>query len=174
MSKNRTPQRDHKPPAVQPRWAEVEAVHACLDFKPPRPASPALLPKFSSLRVSVRQKCREGLIILETSSSIVKLLCCDSEIFANLFFLTSTCHLFPDLSPDFQWRRPGSNRQPPACKAGALPIELRPRIVNVPRGVATRFPLAKANQSRLSRRLEIIHRAAPNGTAHGMALQPGR
>lgn len=27
-----------------------------------------------------------------------------------------------------QWRRPGSNRQPPACKTGALPIELRPRF----------------------------------------------
>ncbi len=26
-----------------------------------------------------------------------------------------------------EWRRPGSNRQPPACKAGALPVELRPR-----------------------------------------------
>lgn len=26
----------------------------------------------------------------------------------------------------FFWRRPGSNRQPPACKTGALPIELRP------------------------------------------------
>ena len=26
-----------------------------------------------------------------------------------------------------EWRRAGSNRQPPACKAGALPIELRPR-----------------------------------------------
>ena len=26
-----------------------------------------------------------------------------------------------------QWRRRGSNPQPPACKAGALPIELRPR-----------------------------------------------
>ena len=25
-----------------------------------------------------------------------------------------------------RWRRSGSNRQPPACKAGALPIELRP------------------------------------------------
>ena len=24
------------------------------------------------------------------------------------------------------WRRAGSNRQPPACKAGALPVELRP------------------------------------------------
>lgn len=27
----------------------------------------------------------------------------------------------------FEWRRPGSNRQPPACKTGALPIELRPQ-----------------------------------------------
>jgi hypothetical protein len=26
-----------------------------------------------------------------------------------------------------KWRRPGSDRQPPACKAGALPVELRPR-----------------------------------------------
>jgi hypothetical protein len=31
------------------------------------------------------------------------------------------------LAPRFIWRRPGSNRQPPACKTGALPIELRPR-----------------------------------------------
>ena len=27
-----------------------------------------------------------------------------------------------------QWRRAGSNRQPPACKAGALPVELRPQV----------------------------------------------
>ncbi len=27
-----------------------------------------------------------------------------------------------------EWRRPGSNRQPPACKAGALPVELRPPV----------------------------------------------
>ena len=26
-----------------------------------------------------------------------------------------------------EWRRPGSNRQPLACKASALPVELRPR-----------------------------------------------
>ena len=26
------------------------------------------------------------------------------------------------------WSRTGSNRRPPACKAGALPIELRPRV----------------------------------------------
>ena len=28
-----------------------------------------------------------------------------------------------------EWSRPGSNRQPPRCKRGALPIELRPRIL---------------------------------------------
>jgi hypothetical protein len=33
---------------------------------------------------------------------------------------------FDHLTPAW-WRRPGSNRQPPACKAGALPVELRPR-----------------------------------------------
>jgi hypothetical protein len=27
-----------------------------------------------------------------------------------------------------EWRRPGSNRRPPACKAGALPAELRPHV----------------------------------------------
>ena len=29
----------------------------------------------------------------------------------------------------FQWRRSGSNRQPPPCKGGALPVELRPRDI---------------------------------------------
>ena len=28
------------------------------------------------------------------------------------------------------WRQTGSNRRPPACKAGALPAELCPRVVN--------------------------------------------
>ncbi len=30
-------------------------------------------------------------------------------------------------APRRWWRRAGSNRQPPACKAGALPVELRPQ-----------------------------------------------
>lgn len=30
------------------------------------------------------------------------------------------------VSPSLHWSRPGSNRQPLACKASALPIELRP------------------------------------------------
>ena len=36
-----------------------------------------------------------------------------------------------------QWRRSGSNRQPPPCKGGALPVELRPRILGV-RGLEPR------------------------------------
>ena len=41
------------------------------------------------------------------------------------------------------WRRRGSNPRPPACKAGALPIELRPRGKRSPKcetsGLAARF-----------------------------------
>ena len=33
----------------------------------------------------------------------------------------------PVLSRPFEWSQPGSNRRPPACKAGALPTELWPR-----------------------------------------------
>jgi hypothetical protein len=35
----------------------------------------------------------------------------------------------PDSAADRDWSRPGSNRQPLACKASALPIELRPRFI---------------------------------------------
>ena len=37
------------------------------------------------------------------------------------------CSLLPDLCYLLWWSRTGSNRRPPACKAGALPTELRPR-----------------------------------------------
>jgi hypothetical protein len=33
----------------------------------------------------------------------------------------------PSICQEPWWRRTGSNRRPPACKAGALPAELRPR-----------------------------------------------
>ena len=33
------------------------------------------------------------------------------------------------------WSRTGSNRRPPACKAGALPIELRPHLVKKHRSI---------------------------------------
>ena len=46
-------------------------------------------------------------------------------------FSNETC-FFPHARPkhrlDMPWRRPGSNRQPLACKASALPIELRPQL----------------------------------------------
>ena len=32
-----------------------------------------------------------------------------------------------------KWRRSGSNRRPPACKAGALPAELRPQTIRGPK-----------------------------------------
>ena len=35
-------------------------------------------------------------------------------------------------TPVAWWRRPGSNRRHPACKAGALPTELRPRMGHTP------------------------------------------
>jgi hypothetical protein len=56
--------------------------------------------------------------------------------FSKNFFLVPRERFLPPRSrasldpPDIasgEWRRPGSNRQPPACKAGALPVELRPR-----------------------------------------------
>ena len=53
------------------------------------------------------------------------------------------------------WRRTESNCRPPACKAGALPAELRPRIRFVPLGKSTllsslRGP-SKLNSVRLTR-----------------------
>jgi hypothetical protein len=40
--------------------------------------------------------------------------------------ISSVQQLLPNQSSR-KWRRRGSNSQPPACKAGALPVELRPR-----------------------------------------------
>lgn len=46
----------------------------------------------------------------------------------------------PRFRPSISWSRPGSNRQPLACKASALPIELRPRhSCNRPPPNASRF-----------------------------------
>ena len=42
---------------------------------------------------------------------------CVSEFFQIYFFKFTL----------LKWRRSGSNRQPPPCKGGALPVELRPR-----------------------------------------------
>ncbi len=40
---------------------------------------------------------------------------------------SSTMTLAASALQPLDWSRPGSNRQPPRCKRGALPIELRPR-----------------------------------------------
>lgn len=44
-----------------------------------------------------------------------------------------------------QWSQPGSNRRPPACKAGALPTELWPRNI----GDDSRGSGERANQQKL-------------------------
>ena len=45
------------------------------------------------------------------------------------------------------WRRTESNCRPPACKAGALPAELRPRIRFVPLGKSTLFEFPEGPQN---------------------------
>lgn len=63
-----------------------------------------------------------------------------------------------------QWRRAGSNRQPPACKAGALPIELRPRPKSSNRVGAPRFELGTSALSGLrSNQLSYAPACTPNG-----------
>ena len=46
---------------------------------------------------------------------------------ANLLILSHDMCLRIVHLQNLWWRRTGSNRRPPACKAGALPAELRPR-----------------------------------------------
>jgi hypothetical protein len=46
------------------------------------------------------------------------------------------------LYKDLKWRRRGSNPQPPGCKPGALPIELRPRSESRP----TRGPTLRSSE----------------------------
>jgi hypothetical protein len=59
------------------------------------------------------------------------------------------------------WRRTGSNRRPPACKAGALPAELRPRKVWVnhpPSRAPSKPSFASATARRGSCRALAEHR----------------
>ncbi len=57
----------------------------------------------------------------------------------------------PTLSEDNWWRMTGSNRRPPACKAGALPAELIPRFLVV--GLAGFEPATPALSRRCSNQL---------------------
>ena len=52
-----------------------------------------------------------------------------------------------------KWSQPGSNRRPPACKAGALPIELWPRKTLWERG---------KNRDKIKQRLLYYSRVARN------------
>ena len=79
-----------------------------------------------------------------------------------------------------KWRRAGSNRQPPACKAGALPIELRPRnmsvqlsdIGNQVRMGAPRFELGtSALSGRRSNQLSYAPSPCSQGTCRGRGEQ---
>ncbi len=60
---------------------------------------------------------------------------CDSRggVFRPFFFFG---WLSPGPAASRWWRRPESNRRPSACKADALPIELRPLAPLVPRAFA--------------------------------------
>ena len=77
-------------------------------------------------------------LFLSRLSSISWSICLSTLIRKNFVIfstsaLSSTYVVRGHFRPVFvsDWRRPGSNRQPPACKAGALPVELRPRQLPV-------------------------------------------
>ena len=65
-------------------------------------------------------------------------------VFARLTF---------ELLPFKWWRMTGSNRRPPACKAGALPAELIPRELNSVVGLAGFEPATPALSRRCSNQL---------------------
>jgi hypothetical protein len=69
-----------------------------------------------------------------------------------------------DAAPNSEWRRSGSNRRPPACKAGALPAELRPRTP------ASR-PSRSRTPNRQHRRAACASRQPPG--RHGPSMGQG-
>lgn len=76
------------------------------------------------------------------------------------------------VSSPLHWSRPGSNRQPLACKASALPIELRPRspafagqTVPIPGNPKTAARTAKRKQPTRLRTLSRSQALSPPSTA---------
>ena len=57
------------------------------------------------------------------------------------------------LSKGVWWRMTGSNRRPPACKAGALPAELIPRVMDGMVGLVGLEPTTPALSRRCSNQL---------------------
>ncbi len=55
------------------------------------------------------------------------------------------------------WSQAGSNRRPPACKAGALPAELWPRLVGLGRFELPTSPLSGVRSNQLSYRPKVSH-----------------
>src|SRR5690606_40794629 len=85
----------------------------------------------------------------------------------------------PNVSLPKWWSQSGSNRRPPACKAGALPAELWPRKGSVPRRFAVELLDAGHLCGRLSSTccaLSYLSKggdpAAPSDTATLLRLHP--
>ena len=66
-----------------------------------------------------------------------------------------------------EWRRPGSNRQPLACKASALPVELRPQA----HFVETRNPNIETRNTRRPCRTALTLRTSPSFRISGFVLR---
>src|SRR5690606_13591472 len=64
---------------------------------------------------------------------------------------------FHAASPGIWWSQSGSNRRPPACKAGALPAELWPHeLVGLGRFELPTSPLSGVRSNQLSYRPEVF------------------
>ena len=79
-------------------------------------------------------------------------------MFESLFQETQWSISFKVLQSISWWRLAGSNRWPPACKAGALPAELNPHIFRSGGPKWTRFPAGKPR--RLQQSTGLLPRAA--------------
>ena len=71
--------------------------------------------------------------------------------------------------PGRWWSRTGSNRRPPACKAGALPAELRPHVVS-PKAMTTTCDRRFAKQNAES--ITPLEHASDSLAAFDAGLRP--
>ena len=90
-----------------------------------------------------------------------------TEVLCKLVFLRTTSHPLNTI----WWSRTGSNRRPPACKAGALPAELRPLEGDEMVGLGglepptSRLSSARSNQLSYKPVQSTRRRPAPRGEA---------
>lgn len=107
-----------------------------------------------------------------------------SEILQTLTHggICETCTFFSRASPEHPsypkkwWSQTGSNRRPPACKAGALPAELWPQpvmiagqMVGLGRFELPTSPLSGVRSNRLSYRPLPSHRPKTTGSVKDAA-----